>query len=572
MRGFLPLLVIVTSASAIWPIPAKYEHGETVLWIARDVKINYCKSNSTSLSGWNKTLASSGPLVQDAIQRAHHTIFSERFVPWKFHPRNSDFEPPANGSKNYVGSIDVIQRSADSGSVVRPRIGEVSEAYSLTVAEDGKATIAADTSVGVLRALETFTQLWYQHSESSSGVYTNLVPVNIEDAPKFPYRGLNLDVARNYYEPEDVMRTIDALAYNKFNHLHIHATDSQSWPLDIPALPELSAKGAYHKGLSWTPDVYRDIQAYGAARAVEVVTEIDLPGHTASIGNAFPDLLTPIDDLPTWDDFSKQALKLNSSAVYDFLETLFDDLLPRLSPYSAYFHTGGDELFPEVYLKEEGVNSNDSAVIQGLLQKFVDRNHDQVRALGLTPIVWEETLVQFNLTLGEDVIVQVWKSSETVLETINRGHKALVGSTDFWYLDCGKGQWLNSDNGAAFEKSYPFNDYCTPIKSWRLVYAYDPVANIPPEKQSLVLGGEVHSWSEQTDPVNVDSTIWPRASAAGEVLWSGRQDASGRNRSQIEAYPRLTEWRERMVLRGISAASISHPYCTQSDSSACELL
>lgn len=95
------------------------------------------------------------------------------------------------------------------------------------------------------------------------------------------------------------------------------------------------------------------------------------------------------------------------------------------------------------------------------------------------------------------------------------------------------------------------------------MYQHDPAANLTAEEAKLVLGGEVAVWSETIDPVNMDSLIWPRASAAGEVLWSGRQDASGQNRSQIEAGPRLSELRELMVARGVGASPITMLWCTQ---------
>jgi hexosaminidase len=139
------------------------------------------------------------------------------------------------------------------------------------------------------------------------------------------------------------------------------------------------------------------------------------------------------------------------------------------------------------------------------------------------------------------------------------------------YLDCGKGQWLDFDNGASFQDHYPFNDYCSPVKNWRLVYSYDPLAGVPASNAHLVLGGEVHIWSEQTDPVNLDDMVWPRASAASEVLWSGRQDASGKNRSQITASPRLAEMRERMVSRGVRAGPVQMVFCTQNDATECAL-
>ncbi|CAF9936320.1 MAG: N-acetyl-glucosamine-6-phosphate deacetylase [Heterodermia speciosa] len=460
----------------------------------------------------------------------------------------------------------VIQQNAtDPDNVYKALAGAVDEAYTLSIASNGHAFITSVSSVGILRALETLTQLFYQLS-GSPDVYSPYAPVFISDAPKFTHRGLNLDVARNYYAPSDIMRTIDALSWNKFNRLHLHATDGQSWPLDIPSLPGLSEKGAYMASLSYSPAVLAEIQEYGAYRGVQVLLEIDMPGHTSSIALSYPELITAFNVQPDWYTYAAEppsgSLKLNSSAVYDFLGKLWDDILPRVRPYTAYFHTGGDEVKANAYLLDETVRSNDSSVINPLLQKFVDFNHAKVRAAGLTPIVWEEMLLDFNLTLGADVVVQTWQSDEAVLKTVQKGHKALVGNYNRWYLDCGHGQWLNF-YPASFQQFYPFSDYCSPLHNWRLIYAYDPLTNIPANLTHLVLGGEVSMWSEQTDPVNVDDNVWPRAAAAAEVLWSGAKDAEGRNRSQVEASPRLSEWRERMVRRGIQAGPVQMVFCTQ---------
>lgn len=226
------------------------------------------------------------------------------------------------------------------------------------------------------------------------------------------------------------------IAYNKMNRLHIHATDSQSWPLQIPSLPLLAAKGAYEAGLSYSPATLASIQDYGALRGVEVYIEIDMPGHTSSIAFGYPDLIAAFNVQPNWDSYAAEppsgTLKLNSSDVTTFLHTLFADLLPRVAPHTSYFHTGGDEVNANAYTLDETVGTNDTAVLQPLMQAFVDRNHASVRAAGLTPIVWEEMLLQWNLTLGSDVIVQTWQSDEAVAQTVAKGHKALVGNYEFW--------------------------------------------------------------------------------------------------------------------------------------------
>ena len=375
-------------------------------------------------------------MVDAAIDRTKDRLFNEEFIPWKFHPRNSNFEPSENTMKSYINKVALLQNASDPVNIFKALDGELDESYSLAITVDSQATITSSTTIGILHALETLVQLFYQHS--GGGIYTTSAPVYIDDAPKFAHRGLNLDVSRNYYAPSDIMRTIDALAWNKFNRLHLHATDSQSWPLEIPALPELATNGAYKKGLSYSPDVLAGIQEYGAYRGVQVSIEIDMPGHTSSIGLAYPDLIAAFNVQPDWDTYSAEPptgqLKLNSSSVYEFLDTLWSDLLPRLSPYTAYFHTGGDEVNANVYLLDEGVKSNDSTVIQPLLQKFVDFNHRRVRAAGLAPIVWEEQLLQWNLTLGSDVVVQTWLSDDSLARTVATGHKALFGNYNDWVV------------------------------------------------------------------------------------------------------------------------------------------
>ncbi|CAD0083239.1 unnamed protein product [Aureobasidium vineae] len=488
---------------------------------------------------------SSQKVISTAIETATHTLFEQNFVPWKFHPRHSNFEPAMNASCTYIRTVHLEQTDVDPANVTKPLAGDVDESYSLSIATDGQVTITAASSIGIAHGLTTFTQLFYKHSSGS--VYTPYTPVDITDAPMFQHRGLNMDVSRVWYSPADVIRMIDALAYNKFNRLHLHITDAQSWPLEIPALPMLAEKGSYREGLTYSPSTMAYIQDYGASRGVEVILEIDMPGHTSSIAYSYPELIAAFNE-KDWSKYAAEppsgTLKLNSTAVTNFLDTLFDDLLPRVLPYSSYFHTGGDEVNVNAYTLDDTVRSNDTAILQPLMQAFVDRAHAKVRAAGLTPIAWEEMLLTWNLTLGSDVVIQTWQSDEAVAETVSKGHKALVGNYNYWQY-------------------YPYNDYCAPLHNWRVMYAYDPLNGVPANLTHLVLGGEVHIWSEQTDPVNIDRQVWPRACAAAEVLWSGAKDEQGQNRSQITASPRLSEMRERLVARGIGAEPIQMPFCTQ---------
>ncbi|KAL5382351.1 hypothetical protein PMIN06_009426 [Paraphaeosphaeria minitans] len=568
---FIPLFSSL--ASAIWPIPASYSHGETVLWISTDTSFDWAGAGDYEGDRRRLKRYSEAPtgdeMVDQAIYSAKQTIFKKNFIPWKFHSRN--WTEPSTDNRTYISNVRVEVLQDDSEDIAKPLAGTVDESYTLELSEGGNVSIVANSSVGIVRGLVTFTQLFYKHSDG--GTYTPLAPVNIFDVPVFQHRGINLDVSRNYFSVRDIERTIDAAAYNKMNRLHLHVTDAQSWPLEIPALPELSAKGAYRPDLVYTADDFATLQYYASMQGVELITEIDMPGHTSSIALSYPELIAAYDVQPDWDTYCAEppcgTLKLNSTKVDDFLKKLFDDLLPRVLPFSSYFHTGGDEVNKNSYLKDDTVNSNDSAILQPLMQKFIDRNHDQVRAAGLVPVVWEEMLLDWNLTLGSDVIVQSWQSDEAVAQIVAKGHKALVGNYKYWYLDCGKGQWLNFDPTVSAQY-YPYEDYCAPFHNWRLAYSYDPLGGVPADAQHLVIGGEAHMWAEQTDPVNVDRMIWPRGSAVAEILWSGAKDAQGRNRSQIDAAPRLSEMRERLVARGIGAEPIQMPYCTM-EGTVCQI-
>ncbi|KAL1632981.1 Glucosamine-6-phosphate isomerase (Glucosamine-6-phosphate deaminase) (GNPDA) (GlcN6P deaminase) [Diplodia intermedia] len=563
MKLFALLAAGAPFAAALWPIPSQYSSGNTTLWISSDVKITYNAPSNQTTSYNSSATVTSQQLVQNAIQRTHETIFEHSFVPWKFHPRFSDFEPPTS-DKQVISSIALQQTKPDPTNAITPLDDTVDESYSLSVPESGEVVISAASSIGLLHGLTTFSQLFFKHSQGGS--YTSLAPVEIQDAPKFAHRGLNMDVSRNYFAVDDLKRMLDAMAFAKLNRFHIHITDSQSWPLVVPAIPELAAKGAYAAGLVYTPEDLEDIQKYANLLGIEPILEIDMPGHTASIAFTNPDLIAAFNVQPDWDTYCAEppcgTLKLNSSAVDDFLDTLLDDVLPRVKSHTAYFHSGGDEVNVQSYLLDDTVRSNSTAILQPLMQKFVDRNHDQIRAYGLRPIVWEEMLLEWNVTLGKDVLVQTWQSDQAVADTVAGGHKALAGNYNYWYLDCGKGQWLDFTPETA-STYWPFADYCSPRKSWRLMYSYDPLSGVPANQTHLVVGGECHIWAEQTDPAVIDSMVWPRAGAAAEVLWSGAKDEQGQNRSQITASPRLSDFRERLVARGVKAEPIQMPFCTQ---------
>ncbi|KAF2859465.1 glycoside hydrolase family 20 protein [Piedraia hortae CBS 480.64] len=541
-------LFSLTSGAAIWPIPSKYSFGDgsRVLWIDENVSITYRQLGggygygaSAEAKEWTDRI------ISNAINRTRTTLFNQNFVPWKFHERFSNFEPAGtNASSSLIKYVSLQQTGSDPSNIMRPVAGELDESYSLSMSSEGCVNITAATSIGLLYGLTTFTQLFYQHSRG--GAYTTLAPV---------------------FKPmADIYAMIDGLSYNKMNRLHWHITDAQAWPLEIPCMPDLANKGAYAADEIYSVADVRAVQDYGALLGVEVVMEFDNPGHTTSIAYSHPELIAARNIMPAWDKYAAEppsgSLKLNSAAVSEFLEKLFDDLFPRLKPFSSYFHLGGDEVNKNAYTLDETVRSNDPAVLQPLMQKYMDRNVNQVAKCGLVPLVWEEMLLDWNLTLPSNTIIQVWQGHANVEQAVRKGYRVIAGDYQIWYLDCGYGGWVDFAPGDASAAAWPYQDYCAPRHNWRAVYSYDPLQNIPADLAHLVLGGEVHIWSEQTDEVNLHQMVWPRTSAAAEVLWSGAKDERGLNRSQITASPRLSEMRERLVARGIKAEPVRMPFCS----------
>ncbi|RVX69205.1 hypothetical protein B0A52_07181 [Exophiala mesophila] len=525
---------------------------------------------------------SENAILESAVGDMLESLTYSGLIPWKFHPRHSDFEPEPDycDPKRPISAIHVVLPSSPSQSEFQADdFFHGDESYTLKVNES-VVVVQSNSTLGAIRGLQTLEQLFYKHSRSRLS-YTPHAPVIIHDQPVWKHRGISIDIARNPFVPGDLIRTIDIMSSVKLNRLHVHATDSQAWPLDIPSLPQLAQKGAYRSDLVWTAQELEEIQAHGASKGVSVFVEIDVPGHTASVAHAFPDLIAAFNELD-WDTFAAEPLsgqlKLNSSAVTDFMSKVLKDLLPRTRRFTSWYHLGGDEVNRPAYELDETVRSGKMDVLRPLLQRFIDHIIGLSEHFGFQPIVWEEMLLDWNLTLpsagngsSNGTLIQVWRNSQRIEEVLKRGHRVIFGDYGHWYLDCGFGNFINpypsgkSPPGVPFNTSggrdsrikQPYLDYCQPYHNWRHMYVYNPVANISDDLLGGIEGGEVLMWSEQTDSYDLDFKLWPRAAAAAEVLWSGV-----RNESMLEdATRRLSAWRERIVSAGVAISPVQMTWC-----------
>ncbi|KAJ3472609.1 hypothetical protein NLG97_g10849 [Lecanicillium saksenae] len=419
---FFPILAVsVHFAAALWPIPQHVATGKEILEIGKALDVAY---NNGTLR-WDGQAVDSRDLsraniVQGGIARAYNAIMERGFVPHMLNPPGSDFEPSRGQIKGQIKTLTISDLGKNG-----------SEIYSMTVG-DRNAVINAESTVAVLRALETFTQLFNQHS-SGEYWYTNLAPIAIQDGPIFPHRGLIFDVSREWYSVDEVKHTIDALAMAKMNKLHLVATNTQSWQVEIPKFPELTEKGTFYTGQYYSVDDIHDLYTYGVSRGVEIIMEIDMPGHS-NIQHIYPELGVAYMAKPYAKYCSEPpcgSFRLNSTRVDEFLEDMFEDLLPRISPFATHFHTGGDEYKANNCALDPDIQSGDTAIVQPLMQKFVQHAHALIRKRGLTPIVWEETVNEWNVTLPKDTIVQSWRGSATPA-LAKAGYKVIDSSSSYY--------------------------------------------------------------------------------------------------------------------------------------------
>ncbi|XP_074264530.1 beta-hexosaminidase 2-like [Silene latifolia] len=505
-----------------------------------------------------------------AVARYQHQIRTDRHVPL-LNPPETSFPPSTLLSELKVRVADLtaaLQHGVD-------------ESYNLTVPTAGPAILEARTPWGAMRGLETFSQLvWCESLHAPCRV---AVGVEIWDEPLFGHRGLLLDTSRNYYGVEDILRTIKAMSANKLNVFHWHITDSHSFPLLLPSDPELAIRGSYGPFMQYTPADVARIVEFGFDHGVRVVPEIDAPAHTGSWAGAHPDIVTCADKFwrPAGSDWkdrfasepgSGQLNPLNPKTYQVFRNVLKDVI--SLFP-DPFYHSGGDEVVPRCWTSDPTIQAylSKNKTLSDLLEKFVNTTLPYIISQKKTSIYWEDVLLDATIRVQDrsilppkHTILQTWNGGPTNTKRIvSMGYRAIVSSSDYYYLDCGHGGFVGNDS--QYDQP-PGTDqgnggsWCGPFKTWQLIYNYDITYGLTEKEKKLVLGGEVALWSEQADPTVLDSRLWPRASAFAEAMWSGNRDEAGKKRYG-EATDRLNQWRYRMVSRGVGAEPIQPLWCAR---------
>ena len=413
------------------------------------------------------------------------------------------------------------------------------EEYTIEVSAK-KAVVKASGLNGFVYALESIKQLLpaeiYTGTPSAATCWC-LPCLKIQDEPRFGYRGMHLDVSRHFFDANEVKKYIDIMAIHKLNVLHWHLTDDQGWRLEIKKYPQLTEHGAirkqtiighgrdrkgydntpYGEGFYYTQDQVKEIIDYAAAKGIEIIPEIDLPGHMLAALACFPELGCtggPYDVWGRWG-IADDVLCVGKEETMKFLEDVLAevaDLFP-----SEYVHIGGDEC-PKVRwetcphcqakIAELGLKDDDKHKAEHYLQSYVTNRMEQfLSTKGKKIIGWDEILEG---EIAPNATVMSWRGVEGGLEAVRMGHDAIMVPYTHLYLDYYQSK--DKENEPLAIGGY------VPVE---LVYSFEPFTeDMTDEEKSHILGIQANLWTEYipTD-AQLEYMLLPRLSALSEIQW-----------------------------------------------------
>jgi hexosaminidase len=392
------------------------------------------------------------------------------------------------------------------------RLGD-DESYTLDVSPT-QARLKSATVTGAMRGLQTLLQLARPDAQGFA-----IAGVHIEDAPRFPWRGLLLDVTSHFMPVAVIKRNLDAMEAVKLNVFHWHITDDQGFRVESQVFPKLHTLGS--SGGYYTRHEIRDVIEYARDRGIRVLPEIDMPGHSGTWMIGYPELGSapgPYTINPRFGVFDP-TLDPTQERVYAFVDTLLGEIA-ALFP-DEYLHIGGDEVNrvhwkanPAIqkFIRDHGLKDE-----AGLQAHFNRRVEAIVRKHGKKMMGWDEVL---HPDLPRDVMVQSWRDHESLAAAVKQGHRALLS----------------------------FGYYLDHLDTSKVYYLVDPLggpaAGLSEAEAQHVLGGEACMWTEFISPETVDSRIWPMTAAIAERLWSPRSTTDLSSMfERLDIVSRQLDWR-----------------------------
>jgi hexosaminidase len=397
----------------------------------------------------------------------------------------------------------IVERAGHSGS---QRLGE-DERYSLNIG-NGHIRLSADEPLGVLRGIETFLQL-VQPAGANAGSGFSIASLQIEDQPRFAWRGLSLDVSRHFIPIDGVLRTLDGMAAVKLNVFHWHLSDDQGFRVESKRYPSLQRMSS--DGLYYTQAQVREVIAYARNRGIRVVPEFDMPGHATSWFVAYPNLASgkgPY-EIVRQPGVLTALMDPTRESTYRFLNGFIGEMA-KLFP-DQYFHIGGDEVDPRewkenpkitAFLKKHGFADREhpyealQAYFNERLLKILTRHHKRMEG-------WDEIL---NPDLPKTIVIQSWRGQKSLGEAAQLGFDGILSAG--YYLDLMQ----------PASQHYAVDPFVIPPPKGSPPGT--PPTRLTPEQQKHILGGEAAMWEEIADAENLDAKLWPRLAAIAERFWS----------------------------------------------------
>ena len=369
------------------------------------------------------------------------------------------------------------------------------EAYRLSINRQ-VIRIQGASPAGVFRGIQTLWQI-LAASNSATQQTIKVLPLGvIEDWPSLSYRGTMLDVARHFFTVDEVKQYIDQMAQYKINTLHLHLSDDQGWRIEIKAYPRLTDIGAATEvgggpGGCYTQEDFLELQAYAAQRFIQIIPEIDMPGHTNAAIVAYPELngngktVSPY----TGTAVGFSTFDARNEAVYTFIDQVVKEL-SSLST-SPYFHLGGDE---------SHVTSKEDYLF------FVERVGEIIRTHQKTPIGWDEVA---QTDLGPGSVAQFWASEKNALAAVDKKMKVLMSPAKKAYLDM------------QYDSLSPYGLHWAGYISVQDAYNWDPLSYVPGLDADHILGIEAPLWSETiSDSSGLEYLAFPRLICVAELGWT----------------------------------------------------
>ncbi len=433
--------------------------------------------------------------------------------------------------------------------------------YQLTIDKTG-IFIKSNSAEAAFHAIQTLLQLLPAENKAT----INIPYVAIKDEPRFDYRGMHLDVGRHYFPVSYIKRYIDYLAYHKLNKFHWHLTEDQGWRVEIEKYPRLTSVGAWRNGTIigrypgtgntheryggfYTKAQIKEVVQYAQDRYIEVVPEIELPGHGSAAIAAYPEL-SCFPDEPTINFFPKDCIWSGDSTgkqvqqtwgVFDdvfcagkentfvFLQHVLDEILP-LFP-SKLIHIGGDEC-PKANWKrcphcQKRMKENNLKDEHELQSYFIQRIEKYLNSKGREIIGWDEILEG---GLAPNAAVMSWRGEEGGIIAAQQKHNAVMTPGGWMYFDHSQSQQ---------EDSVTFGGYTSVEKT----YSYEPVpAILSADEAKYIIGAQANLWTEYiTNPAKIEYMLFPRISALSEVVWAAKgkrnwEDFEKRLQTQFRRY------------------------------------